>query len=82
MLCKYKDSLGVPGKGLHKPKIGGVAAFDFILTILLAWGTSVFSKRCGKEIPLTITLIFWLVISVIIHKIFCVETNISKFLGI
>lgn len=82
-LCEYKDSLGVPGKGVHKTRVGGIASFDFVLTLLLAWGTSVFSKRFtqnGVEVPLTITLVFWLIVSVIIHKIFCVQTAVNKWL--
>jgi len=81
-LCKYKDVFGKPGKDFHKLRIGGVAAGDFGLTFMLAWFTSWLSKKYSNEIPLTITLIFWLILSIIVHALFCVNTSVNKFLKI
>ena len=77
MFCKSKDIFGKPGTGFHKLHVGGVAIGDFLLTLVLAWITSYVS-----EIPLTITVIGWLVIAVVFHKIFCVETSVTKYLNI
>ena len=35
MLCKYKDLLGVPKKGIHKYRIFNIAIFDVLLTYFL-----------------------------------------------
>ena len=33
-LCKYKNALGVPGKGLHSYRIFNIPIFDVLFTIL------------------------------------------------
>ena len=33
-LCKYKDALGEPGKGIHSYRFMGVAIADVIMTII------------------------------------------------
>ena len=36
ILKKYRDILGIPGKGLHRIKFRGTAIVDYILTIIVA----------------------------------------------
>jgi hypothetical protein len=36
-LCKYKDALGIPGKGIHSYRIFGIAIVDTLLTIIGAF---------------------------------------------
>ena len=33
-LCKYKNALGVPGKGLHSYRMFNIPIFDVLFTIL------------------------------------------------
>jgi hypothetical protein len=73
LCCKYSDILGVPNKGFHK--FNGLG--DVILTLVLAWVTSHFSS-----LPLTLSIIFWLVLSIFIHWIFCVKSITNVFLKI
>ena len=35
-LCKYKNILGEPGKGIHSYRLFGVAIADVIMTIIAA----------------------------------------------
>jgi hypothetical protein len=80
--CKYKDIFGKPGQGAHKIHIGNVALVDLVATFFLAWGTSFVSQYIipsKEQIPLTYTLIFWLVMAIVVHKLFCVKTSLLKF---
>jgi len=71
-LCQYKDSLGIPGEGIHTHVLG-IAIIDLILTICFAYLLSnIYS------ISLFITLISLLLLGIILHKLFCVDTTINK----
>ncbi len=74
---KYKDILGVPNQGLHKYRFLNTAIVDYIMTIGLASATTYFTK-----IPLVLTTIVWLIVSIILHILFGVKTNTTKYLGI
>lgn len=32
-LCKYKDALGEPGKGIHSYRLFGIAIADVLMTL-------------------------------------------------
>ncbi len=74
-LCKYKNALGIPGKGIHSIKIFNIAIIDVILTIIAALFFSFFFKQS-----------FWLILAALFilgitfHRLFCVRTTIDKFL--
>ena len=36
-LCRYKNALGKPGKGIHSFRIANIAVADVLLTFLLAY---------------------------------------------
>jgi uncharacterized membrane protein len=74
-LCKYKDVLGVPGKGIHSYRIFNIAVADVIMTIIGAYILSIIFKT-----PFLYTLIALFVLGIILHKIFCVRTTIDKLL--
>jgi hypothetical protein len=74
---KFKDVLGVPGKGVHKYTFLNTAVVDYLLTILLAVITSYFT-----EIPLVLTTIFWFIMGIVAHVLFGVNTNTVRFLGL
>ena len=76
MLCKYKDLLGVPNKGLHKYRIFNIAIIDVLLTILLSF--IIYIIFPNNNFFLILFIIF--LIGIILHRIFCVRTTIDKLL--
>ena len=74
-LCKYKDSLGVPGKGIHSYRVFNISVVDVVMTIIGAYILSLIFKT-----PFIYTLIALFVLGIILHRIFCVRTTLDKFL--
>jgi len=72
---KWKDIFGEINKGVHKYKIGGSPIVDYMMTIVCAMIITYFYK-----IPLTITTIILLILGIIFHVLFGVETDTVKFL--
>jgi hypothetical protein len=74
-LCKYKNSLGIPNKGIHSYRLFGVAIVDVIMTIIAAKIISYYYK-----ISFFYTCVFLFVLGIILHRLFCVRTTIDKLL--
>ena len=74
-LCKYKNSLGEPGKGIHSYRFAGLAVADVLLTIIGALFLS-FLFRWN----FAYTLIGLFALGIFLHHIFCVRTTIDKLL--
>jgi hypothetical protein len=74
-LCKYKNILGEPGKGIHSYRLFGVAIADVIMTIIAAALISYFFKY-----SFIATLVILFILGVVLHKLFCVKTTIDKLL--
>jgi hypothetical protein len=74
-LSKYKDSLGVPGQGVHK-HVGGIAIYDVVGTIGVSYGIS---KLTGWSFATTVVSAF--VIGEIAHHMFSVDTAVMRMLG-
>jgi len=74
-LCKYKNSLGIPKKGIHSRRFLDLAINDVIMTIIGAILISYFFS-----ISLIYTLISLFIIGIILHRLFCVRTTIDKLL--
>lgn len=74
-LCKYKNILGEPDKGVHSFRIFNIAIVDVLLTILAAYIMSYFTNY-----KLIYTLIFMFILGIISHRIFCVRTTVDKVL--
>ena len=74
-LCKYKNSLGEPDKGIHSYRLFGLAIADIIMTIIGAFIISYFFKYSFLK-----TTIFLFVLGIILHRVFCVRTTIDKLL--
>jgi hypothetical protein len=74
-LCKYKNALGIPGKGIHSYRLFGVAIADVIMTIIGALLISFFFKT-----NFLYTLITLFLLGIFLHRIFCVRTTIDKLL--
>ena len=74
---KFKYALGIPGKGVHSTRFLNLALVDYILTIIAAIITSFIT-----HIPLVLTTIIWLILGIILHVLFGVETDSVRFLGL
>lgn len=74
-LCKYKNALGEPGKGIHSYRFFGIAIMDVILTIISAYIISYFYNYNFIH-----TLIILFILGIILHRLFCVKTTIDKLL--
>jgi len=74
-LCKYKDALGIPGKGIHSFKIFGIAIADVLMTIIAA---IIISKLFKVSFLYTCIILF--ILGIILHRLFCVRTTIDKLL--
>lgn len=72
-LCKYKDIFGKPKEGPHSYRLFNIAIVDTVLTIIIGYLISKFFK-----LKLLYVLGVLFVLSIIIHKIFCVETTLTK----
>jgi hypothetical protein len=70
--CKYKNILGKPNGGAHKHFLG-IAMFDLIGTILIAFIISKLTK-----IKFYIILICLLILGIILHRMFCLNTTFNK----
>jgi hypothetical protein len=74
-LCKYKNILGEPRKGLHAIRIVDFAVVDIVLTIF----AGIFISRFFG-IPIIHSLIILFLLSIILHRIFCVQTKMTSLL--
>ena len=74
-LCKYKNILGKPGKGIHSYRLFGVAIMDVIMTLIGAFIISYFFKY-----SFFYTSLFLFILGIVLHKLFCVRTTVDKLL--
>jgi hypothetical protein len=74
-LCKYSNVFGTPKIGVHSTRIFGMAFNDIIFTIIGAYIISITSKYKFWQV-----LIILFVLSIILHRLFCVHTVIDKLL--
>ncbi len=74
-LCKYKNILGEPNKGIHSYRLFGVAIADVIMTIISAYLISYFFKQSFLK-----TLIILFLLGIVLHQVFCVRTTVDKLL--
>ena len=76
-LCKYKNILGIPKKGVHSYRIANIAVVDTLLTVLLAY---VVKKYVFPETHFALILLCCFISGIILHRLFCVRTTIDRFL--
>lgn len=76
-LSKYKNLLGIPGKGFHSIRLFNTPVVDYLLTMIAAIVTSLTTK-----IPLVLTTILWFILGIILHILFGVQTSTLTFMGI
>ena len=77
LLKEYKDILGKPKQGVHSYRILDVALTDYLMTIVLAFMLSYYT-----EIPVVITTIGLFTVGILLHIIFGVPTNTTRWLGL
>ena len=75
IFSNYKDIFGKPNTGVRKYRIMDVSMVDYIMTIIGAFILSYLTY-----IPVEITTIFLFSFGIILHILFGVETNTSKFI--
>ena len=76
-LKEYKDILGKPKQGVHSYRILDVALTDYLMTIVGAFIISYYT-----EIPVVITTIGLFNVGILLHIIFGVPTNTTRWLGL
>lgn len=76
-LCKYKNSLGEPGKGFHEDRLGPFAKWDVVGTIVIVLILIIVFGFSPVKTLLTVS-----VLTVFLHWIFCVPTAGNVMLGL
>ena len=74
-LSKYKNIFGQPGTGIHQYKFKGTAIVDYLLTIAGAFLITYFT-----DIPLVITTIGLLILGILFHYAFGIESHAIRYL--
>ncbi len=75
IFCQYKDIFGKPNQGVHKYRLFNIAIVDTVMTIFAA---ILFAKIFKRSFILIFIIL--MLLSVILHALFCVKTTITKFL--
>jgi len=75
-LEKYRDVLGVPGKGVHSMRFLGLAVFDVVGTLLIALFVA---WRMEWSYGWTVVTAF--AFGIVLHAMFGVRTTVAKMLG-
>jgi hypothetical protein len=75
LFSKWKNILGVPKEGVHRVRLFGLALTDLVLTIILAVLISYW-----KNWNITVVFLSLIVLSILIHLLFCVDTTLIKLL--
>lgn len=73
MLCQYKHVFGKEGNGVHSVRVFDIAVIDVFFTMLAAWWLS-----NQLKVSFIIVMMVLMVIAVIVHRLFCVNTTINK----
>jgi hypothetical protein len=76
MPCPYANALGVPGEGIHAPRIFGLARNDLLMTIIAAIITAY-----ALNISFLLSFTVWFVVGEILHYVFGTNTAFLKMIG-
>jgi hypothetical protein len=77
MACPYAHILGIPGQGVHAPRIGGYARNDILATIGIALITSFMTNTSFIK-----NLLVWFILGEILHYIFGTQTAFLTTIGV
>ena len=72
-LCKYRDIFGKVGTGVHSFRFLNIAIVDTLLTLIAAYVINSYLQS-----NLLIIFFILMLLSIVIHKAFCVETTLTK----
>jgi uncharacterized membrane protein len=72
---QFSDILGKPNEGVHSYRIFNIAIVDVILTVI---GAMILSYVFNINFLLILILLFLL--GIVLHRLFCVNTTINKFI--
>jgi hypothetical protein len=72
-LCKYRDSFGKVGTGVHSFRFLNIAIVDTLLTLAAAYVINSYLQS-----NLLIVFFILMLFSIAIHRAFCVETTLTK----
>lgn len=73
MPCPYANALGVPGEGIHAPRIFGLARNDLLMTIIAAIITAY-----ALNISFLLSFTIWFVSGEVLHYLFGTNTAFLK----
>lgn len=81
------DLFGKPGTGIHSYRIFGMAAFDWLFTIIAIFISAYiyniyFDTKTDFKIILFYSTIFWVLLAIIAHYIVGVHTALNNMLGL
>jgi hypothetical protein len=76
-LLSYRSLLGDPYEGVHRFRFLDTAAVDYVATLVAAILTSY-----STDIPLVLSTIGWFVGSIVLHMLFGVDTESTRYLGL
>ena len=74
MFCQYKDIFGKVNEGVHSIRIMNIAIVDVILTLVLAY----IIQMKLPQYKLYNIFIILIILSIFIHKLFCVKTTLTN----
>ena len=74
---QYKNIFGLPNEGVHSYRVFDLPIIDYIGAIIIALIITFMTK-----IPFELVIIIVLIIGVICHYLFGVETNLMKYFNI
>jgi len=74
-LCKYRNALGVPGKGVHSLRLGGIAIMDVVMTLIGAYIIAYYAR-----VSFAWTAAGLFLLGIVLHRLFCVRTTIDRLL--
>ena len=79
MLCQYKNIFGIPREGFHKARIPFVdmALWDTLGTVAIIALITYFSGVSWIIVSLSVIML-----AVFLHSIFCVPTQLEKYLPV
>ena len=79
-LCKYRDALGVPGKGAHSYRFAGIAIVDVVLTIVVAALIKWLLDWVWRPVNFWYVLGGLFLAGIVLHRLFCVRTTLDRLL--
>jgi hypothetical protein len=77
MVCPYAYVLGIPGQGVHAPRIWGYARNDILATIAIALITSFMTNTSFLK-----NLLAWFILGEVLHYAFGTQTAFLTTIGV